>query len=212
MIAKPYAAVSALLVLGMFAVAAVIALRMPVALAANFARVALLFFIPALAALFWLLFAAVPWITPRGRNLFQSQSAYGAIWLAVTSMSAASFSVALGPVFHLAWAGPNLVHAASGIALIVIGNVSGKLRPNHFAGIRTPWTLADDEVWDKTHRFGGWIFVICGFVVLNAALIFDASATTRIATGATLATAIVVIGASWHFARQKRARLKGDNI
>ena len=45
---------------------------------------------------------------------------------------------------------------------VFIGNVFGKLRKNFFMGIRTPWTLADDEVWLRTHRVGGKLFVLAG--------------------------------------------------
>jgi uncharacterized membrane protein len=55
--------------------------------------------------------------------------------------------------------------------LVVIGNVMGKLRWNYVVGIRTPWTLADERVWDKTHRFGGWLFVIGGFLLLASTFV-----------------------------------------
>ena len=48
---------------------------------------------------------------------------------------------------------------------MVIGNVMGKLRPNHFVGFRTPWTLANERVWDQTHRFGGKVFVLGGMLI-----------------------------------------------
>jgi uncharacterized membrane protein len=50
------------------------------------------------------------------------------------------------------------------ILFIFIGNYLGKLRRNFWAGIRTPWTLASDAVWERTHRFGGWLFVIGGLL------------------------------------------------
>jgi uncharacterized membrane protein len=40
-----------------------------------------------------------------------------------------------------------------------IGNVLGKLRSNFFVGIRTPWTLSSEHVWDQTHRWAGRLFV-----------------------------------------------------
>ena len=55
---------------------------------------------------------------------------------------------------------------ALGLLLIVIGNLLGKVRRNFFLGIRTPWTLANDEVWLRTHRLGGKTFVIGGAVVI----------------------------------------------
>lgn len=50
--------------------------------------------------------------------------------------------------------------------MIVIGNWMGKMKPNWFMGIRTPWTLASDVVWNKTHRFGGYLFVLLGILIM----------------------------------------------
>jgi uncharacterized membrane protein len=63
------------------------------------------------------------------------------------------------------------LHAfAMGMSMAVVGNVLGKVRPNHLMGIRTPWTRADEWVWDKTHRFGGWLSVIGGLVLMALAV------------------------------------------
>ena len=56
----------------------------------------------------------------------------------------------------------SFVFVAVGLLLMIMGNFLGKVRKNFFLGIRTPWTLASDEVWAKTHRLGGWCFVIAG--------------------------------------------------
>ena len=58
-----------------------------------------------------------------------------------------------------------------GLLFIMIGNVLGKVRPNHWLGYRTPWTLADVRVWDRTHRFAGWLFVIAGALLAVAAVL-----------------------------------------
>jgi uncharacterized membrane protein len=61
------------------------------------------------------------------------------------------------------------IFAAVGLLLIVLGNYMGKVRKNFFIGIRTPWTLASDEVWSRTHRLGGRVFMLAGlFVMLNS--------------------------------------------
>jgi uncharacterized membrane protein len=59
----------------------------------------------------------------------------------------------------------SFVFVAVGLLFMVIGNFLGKVRKNFFLGIRTPWTLASDEVWAKTHRLGGWCFVAAGIVM-----------------------------------------------
>ncbi len=49
---------------------------------------------------------------------------------------------------------------------IAIGNFMGKLRPNHFIGIRNSWTLKNEEIWIKTHRLGGRIWILGSLSVL----------------------------------------------
>lgn len=51
------------------------------------------------------------------------------------------------------------------LLFILIGNFMGRLRRNlSGVGIRTPWTLANDTVWERTHRLGGWLFVAAGLL------------------------------------------------
>jgi len=70
------------------------------------------------------------------------------------------------------------VAIATGVLLIAVGNYLGKARQNGFIGIKTPWTLADATVWDKTHRFtgramfaGGLALTILGFAVRDTVLL-----------------------------------------
>ncbi|MFH1583086.1 MAG: SdpI family protein, partial [Candidatus Falkowbacteria bacterium] len=42
----------------------------------------------------------------------------------------------------------------------------GKIKMNWFMGIRTPWTLSSEEVWNKTHRFGGKMFILAGLLMV----------------------------------------------
>lgn len=55
--------------------------------------------------------------------------------------------------------------------MIAIGNVMPKLRPNWFVGIKTPWTLSSKTAWDRTHRFGGRLFVAMGLVFMLGVLL-----------------------------------------
>ena len=43
-----------------------------------------------------------------------------------------------------------------------LGNVLGKVKRNFYVGIKTPWTLASDTVWNKTHRLAAWLMVASG--------------------------------------------------
>ncbi len=53
---------------------------------------------------------------------------------------------------------------AMGLLFWNIGTLLGKTKRNYFVGIRTPWTLANDTVWEKTHILGGKLFKVSGIV------------------------------------------------
>ncbi len=46
----------------------------------------------------------------------------------------------------------------------LMGNFFGKLRRNFFLGIRVPWTLASERVWNETHRLAAWVTCACGLL------------------------------------------------
>lgn len=50
------------------------------------------------------------------------------------------------------------------VFLALIGNMMGKIRRNYWMGVKTPWTLASDVVWNNTHRKAAWLFVFFGFL------------------------------------------------
>lgn len=62
-----------------------------------------------------------------------------------------------------------LMFLGLGALFILMGNYMSKIRQNHFVGIRVPWTLADEENWNKTHRFASWCFVSAGILTLAEA-------------------------------------------
>lgn len=51
-----------------------------------------------------------------------------------------------------------------GVLMIALGNVMPRLPRNGLVGIRTPWTLADPAVWERTHRLGGYLITAAGLV------------------------------------------------
>ncbi|HPW39685.1 MAG TPA: SdpI family protein, partial [bacterium] len=53
-----------------------------------------------------------------------------------------------------------------GALFVVMGNYLGKLKYNWFVGIKTPWSLSSENVWNKTHRVGGWLFILMGIAII----------------------------------------------
>jgi uncharacterized membrane protein len=184
--------------------------RIPIHFSANgeedgWARAAFgLFMIPALMAAIWLLILILPQIDPRGKNLLRSGSAYGTIWVALILMLCVSQALIIATALGAQLDVTRIRVAAAGLMFIAVGNVLGKLRWNYTVGIRTPWTLADQRVWDKTHRFGGWLFVIGGFAIV-ASVFVPLSGVVRVWLLIAVIAAVVVlsIGKSYFLWRQQ---------
>ncbi|PIR66985.1 MAG: hypothetical protein COU51_01040 [Parcubacteria group bacterium CG10_big_fil_rev_8_21_14_0_10_36_14] len=58
---------------------------------------------------------------------------------------------------------------ATGALFIFIGTILKHIKRNWFLGIRTPWTLTSDEVWEKTHKMGSRLFVASGILAIFSA-------------------------------------------
>lgn len=59
-----------------------------------------------------------------------------------------------------------LVNGLVGLLLIFIGNKMPKVKRNYFTGVKTPWALSSDTVWNKTQRLGGKAFFFGGMTIL----------------------------------------------
>lgn len=58
-----------------------------------------------------------------------------------------------------------------GILFIVLGNYMPKMKQSYTIGIRLPWTLNSEENWNRTHRLGGWVFMIGGLLMFSLAFV-----------------------------------------
>ena len=58
-----------------------------------------------------------------------------------------------------------------GTLFVILGNYMGKIRKNYFVGFRLPWTIDNEEVWNKTHRLGWKMFMIGGLIFIANAFL-----------------------------------------
>ena len=72
------------------------------------------------------------------------------------------YGTALGMQFAVEKIIPSLV----GITFIIIGNYLPKCKQSYTMGIKLPWTLNDEDNWNRTHRLGGKLWVVCGLVLI----------------------------------------------
>ncbi|WP_147534156.1 SdpI family protein [Bacillus marasmi] len=119
-------------------------------------------------ALLYFSVAFLPKIDPRRKNYkyFSSsyQMMYNALLVVFFGLNVFVIFYALGYDIPMSSLGTVFI----GIIFIVLGNVMQRVRSNFFIGLRTPWALSNEEVWRKTHRFGGKLFFVSGIILLLA--------------------------------------------
>jgi len=81
---------------------------------------------------------------------------------------------------------------AIGVLFFYIGILMKHAKRNWFVGIRTPWTLSSDKVWDETHRIGGDLFKISGIITITG-FFFPAQAIYLILIPILASTIFVVV-------------------
>lgn len=134
------------------------------------------FFTPTVMLLTLVMLRWLPSIDPRRQNFAQFPGAYGlavdAIMLFFAGLHVAMLGEALGWPVSLVTALP----VGVGLLMVVLGSVLPRARPNYMFGIRTPWTLSSDRVWERTHRVGGYVLCSSGALIVILALILPKSA------------------------------------
>jgi len=130
-----------------------------------------LLLLPLVSVGIYLLLTFLPRIDPRSENYRKFATAYKVIRFSVLALMGAVYAMMLLVSFgyHVDFA--TVVPLMMGVLFVVIGNVMSKLRPNWFAGVRTPWTLSSRLSWDKTHRLAGWLFIVMGLLFVPLAIV-----------------------------------------
>lgn len=75
--------------------------------------------------------------------------------------SVSIYAEALGLDFNIEMIGA----VFTSVVFIVIGNYLPKCQQNYTVGIKLPWTLHSTENWNRTHRFAGPVWIICGILM-----------------------------------------------
>ena len=122
-----------------------------------------------LVALQWLCVLGSLKMDPKAENL--EGKVFGLVlWITpVISvvMNALVYCTALGMDMNVQIIVPLLI----GLLMVIIGNWLPKCKQTYTLGIKLPWTLADETNWNRTHRFAGPIWVVCGLVIMLCGLI-----------------------------------------
>lgn len=116
------------------------------------------------SVLVWLFLLVVPVIDPRRRNYPLFLPFYRALRLLIVLVLAFTFFATIWHGLGHPMQAGDVAVLAIGLLMMFVGNSLGRVRHNYFVGIRTPWTLANEEVWRRTHRFGGPVLMVSGLL------------------------------------------------
>lgn len=138
-----------------------------------------------------LLLLLLPKIDPRRKNYLRFQRYYDGfivvLMFFLLLMTGVILSESIRPG-HISVG--RAVTVAVGILFVFLGNLLPKVKNNFFMGFRTPWTLSDPDVWNRTNRLGGRLFFWFGLVIAAGGLFLPETANFAV-----LMAGVVVISA-----------------
>lgn len=125
------------------------------------------FMMPLVVIVMLAFFLVIPGIDPLKANIAKFRGQFNTfISLIVAFMT---YIHILTMVWNLGYDRFNMGTAmmpALGLVFIFAGIMMRKAKRNFFIGIRTPWTLSSDHVWDETHRIGAVLFIVSGIIAM----------------------------------------------
>ena len=121
-----------------------------------------------LLALHWICLLAE--CTPNRMSAYSAKIKYLLMFIVPATsllMMVICYGYALGAAFNIG----RIVLVFVGAVFAVTGNYLPKIRRNYTMGIKLPWTMSDDENWNKTHRMAAPVWVLCGIALIVLGLI-----------------------------------------
>jgi uncharacterized membrane protein len=117
---------------------------------------------PGLMAGIVLLTRLLPWLSPKPFEVESFRSTYIQMMLMMVGIWAYIDGVILwAGVGHTVNEGRAILGGVC-LLFVLLGNVMGKIRRNFYIGVRTPWALANERVWNATHRLAAKTFFVGG--------------------------------------------------
>lgn len=155
-----------------------------------------LLMLPGITTGVYLLLAFLPRIDPARANYGLFAGTYSLIRFGTTAFLALVHGVVLATAFGADVDIALVLPVGLAGLFLLLGNAMGKVRPNYFAGVRTPWTLASVKSWNATHRVAGWVFMVAGVLFLGGLVIRESWYVPAVL--AVLGAAMVLVaGYSW---------------
>lgn len=147
----------------------------------------------------YLLLLFIPFLDPK-KKLKQNDRKYQSIKILMVTLMSALCLYILSAAKQASLSHPNAVVLLIGVVYMVLGNYLATLKANYFIGIRTPWTLEDEQVWKDTHRMAGPLWFGGGMATVLASILLKPSIMWLVFLAITALLVLVPMGYSyWRF-------------
>jgi len=113
----------------------------------------------------------LPWLSPQQFEIDAFRSVYGYIMMMVTALLGFIHLIALWGSLNPQLPLDRLLVGGFCVFFVLIGAPLGQVKRNFWVGVRTPWTLASEAVWDRTHWLSARLFVAAGVLGLLIAIV-----------------------------------------
>lgn len=151
--------------------------------------IVMLFMLPVLT---YVILSVVSKIDPKKRMSLMGGKLYQLKFILVLFMSLLALFIIYSTKSQTI-SSPSFVFAILGALFMALGNYFKVIKPNYFIGIKTPWTLENEEVWKKTHTFAGKLWFIGGLLIILGSLIFESTFFVKIFLAIVFCIAIIPI-------------------
>jgi uncharacterized membrane protein len=144
-------------------------------------------------ALVYLLLKFLPAIDPKNKVKYGEETFRKIAFGVLLFMAALNIAI-LYVTMHRNLPVDKIILPIAGLLFTFMGNMMNNIKPNYFAGVRTPWTLESEDTWRATHRLAGKLWFTGGLVITAATLMLPSiSATIVFIAGLMALTLIPVI-------------------
>lgn len=161
------------------------------------------FLFPSLLVFMYILFRVLPKFDPMGERYQEFAGIYLTmrntilfflfIVFTVTTFANLGYAINIGAT----------ISGAVGLLMIILGTYFRKIKRNFFVGIRTPWTISSEYVWNETHRLGSYLFIIWGLGLILAPWLAPVAAFFILFGGIIAIVASLFIYSYWLYKKEK---------
>ena len=154
-----------------------------------------------LTGITYLIFLVIPYIDPKQKLQNMGNKLNNLRMILGLFMSALAIYILFS--VQQKTSNPVLIFPLVGLLFAFLGNYFKTIKPNYFIGIKTPWTLENEEVWKKTHLLGGKLWFVGGLLM---ALTFVLPNNIQIYTFLTIVGVITIVPIVYSYLEFKKIK------